>query len=47
MIELSTRYVHMLGVTAHPDASWTAQAARDLLMDLGERATAFNVLIRA
>jgi putative transposase len=46
VIELETRSVHPLGVTARPDAAWTAQAARNLLMDLGERATASNTLIR-
>ena len=45
-IELETRYVHVLGVTANPDGSWTAQAARDFLMDLGERAEELKVLLR-
>jgi len=46
VIELKTRYVHVLGVTANPDGAWTAQAARNLLMDLGERAEEFKVLLR-
>jgi transposase InsO family protein len=46
VIELETRYVHLLGVTANPDGAWTAQAARNLLMDLGERAGEFTVLLR-
>ena len=45
-IELQTRSVHLLGVTAHPDGAWSTQAARNLLMDLGERAGTFTVMIR-
>jgi hypothetical protein len=46
VIEHGIRRAHLAGVTAHPDGAWTTQAARNFLMDLGQRAASVKFLIR-
>ena len=42
VLEVGDRYLHVLGVTTHPNGSWTTQQARNLVMDLGEHAGRFR-----
>jgi putative transposase len=46
VIDHGTRRAHLAGITAHPDGAWTTQAARNFLMDLGQRAASVKFLIR-
>ena len=46
IMEVGSRYVHILGITANPDGLWTVQQIRNLLMDLDERAAGFRFLVR-
>ena len=46
VVEHATRRIRILGITLFPTGDWTAQQARNLIMDLGEQAERMKFMIR-
>jgi hypothetical protein len=46
VVEHGSRRAHLAGVTARPAGAWTTQAARNLLIDLGDRVTTMKFPLR-
>ncbi|EXU62126.1 hypothetical protein [Streptomyces sp. DASNCL29] len=46
VIEHGSRRIRVLGATAHPSASWVAQAAKNLVMDLEDLGCRARFMIR-
>jgi transposase InsO family protein len=46
VIEVGTRRVHLLGVTAHPTGDWVTQQARNLMLELDNASAKMRFLVR-
>jgi hypothetical protein len=46
VVEVQTRVVHVLGVTANPDDCWVTQVARNFVADLEDQGRKFRYLVR-
>jgi hypothetical protein len=46
VMEVSSRYDHLVGVTTNPDGTWTVHQVRNHLMDLSDRAAQVRFLAR-
>jgi len=46
VVEVHSRVVHLLGVTANPDGPWATQVVRNFVANIAERGQAFKFLIR-
>ncbi len=46
VVEHGARRAHLAGVTANPTGAWTAQAARNVLMEFGERVDTLTFVLR-
>ncbi len=46
VLEVASRRVHVLGVTAYPAGEWVAQQARNLFIEFDDRVERFRLLLR-